>query len=110
MIRRYRKTPIVIEAVQWTGDNMEEIAKFLDSKYAVDKKLYSDNFVPLYGRNYRFKETYFLHEPTLFISTLEGEMKARVTDFIIKGIDGEYYPCRQDIFNKTYDVVTADEN
>ena len=106
MICKYRKTPVVIEAVQWTGENMEEIARFLDKKYAKDKKLYSDNFVPLYGHNYRFKETYYLHQPTLFISTLEGEMKARISDYIIKGIGGEFYPCRKDIFNKTYDLVT----
>ena len=105
MIRKYRKLPKVIEAVQWTGDNMNEIAQFLDSAYVKDKGLYNDNFVPLYGHNYGFKETYYLHQPTLFICTLEGEMKARVNDFIIKGVDGEFYPCRQDIFEKTYEIV-----
>ena len=99
MIRKYRKLPKVVDAIQWTGDNMEAIAKFLDSAYI------NDNFVPLYGHNYRFKETYYLHQPTLFICTLEGEMKARVNDFIIKGVDGEFYPCRKDIFEKTYEIV-----
>lgn len=43
--------------------------------------------------------------PTLTISTLEGAMLAKVGDFIIKGIEGEFYPCDLEIFKKTYELV-----
>ena len=41
--------------------------------------------------------------PELYIQTLEGEMHASVGDYIIKGVNGEFYPCKPDIFKKTYD-------
>ena len=80
---KYRKKPVVIEAVQWTGDNWIEVSKFLGDSY-------SD---PI--RNSR----------DLFIDTLEGTMMANPNDWIIKGIKGEFYPCKPDIFEATYDLV-----
>lgn len=44
-------------------------------------------------------------EPTLTIQTLEGNMTARLGDYIIKGVNGEFYPCKPDIFEKTYEIV-----
>lgn len=93
----FRKKPVVIEAVQWTGspESAEEIANFIG---ATDDK-------PL------------IHTPsaetvwsgTLIISTLEGDMTASVGDWIIRGVQGEFYPCKPDIFEATYDEV-EDEN
>lgn len=82
MIRRFRKKPIVIEAVQWTGKNYKEICTF------VDKRLEDT-----YGRE------------ILLIDTLEGEHQAKIGDWIIKGIKGEFYPCKPDIFEQTYEEV-----
>ena len=81
MSKKYRKKPVVIEAIQWIGNNLSEI----------------DNFI---GRTVDNKET------TLVIHTLEGDMEASIGDYIIKGVNGEFYPCKLDIFDKTYDEVT----
>ena len=81
MIKKYRKKPVVIEAIQWAGNNLSEI----------------DNFI---GRTVDNKET------TIVIHTLEGDMEASIGDYIIKGVNGEFYPCKPDIFDKTYEEVT----
>ena len=88
---QYRKKPIVIEAFQWTGgpDQKEDpvwIVKALKKKEA---------WLVLSGT----KDVYMM------IETLEGYMKASQGDFIIKGISGELYPCKPDIFHKSYEKV-----
>ena len=80
MIKRYRKKPVVIEAVQWTGDNLEDVQK-LDPAIVRTTKL-SD---------------------TVMISTLEGTMIARPGYWIIRGVAGEIYPCDPEIFDQTYE-------
>ena len=77
---KYRKKPIVIEAVQFTGDNHEEIKEF-----------------GAQGFNAGIRN--------MVIKTLEGEMTALSGDWIIKGIQGEFYPCKPDIFEQTYELV-----
>jgi len=83
MSNKYRKKPVVIQAVQWTGKNHQEIVDFTD------------------GTN--------IHKPvdsrSFSIPTLEGEMLANVGDYIIKGVKGEFYPCKPDIFELTYDKI-----
>jgi len=81
---KYRKKPIVIEAVQWTGDNFSEVAKL----------------------SFDVRGPYGQENPYLEIVTLEGRMRAELLDWVIKGIKGEVYPCKPDIFDKTYDAVT----
>ena len=87
---KYRKKPVVIEAVQWTGDNGEEIYNFCGN-YAqfATSDLGLGNVM-----SYR-----------LSIETLEGFMEASTGDYIIKGVNGEFYPCKPDIFEKTYEAV-----
>ena len=82
---KFRKKPVVIEAVQWTGRNVEEIGKFLKG--------------PVMGRG---------NDSTISICTLEGEMIAQPGDWIIKGVKGEFYPCKPDIFAATYEPVDDD--
>lgn len=89
---KYRKKPVVIEAVQWDGNNTHEIAKFMN-----DDVLTCEAFVN------------GLWAKAIEIKTLEGTMKASVGDFIIKGINGEFYPCKPDIFEKTYEKVTDND-
>lgn len=87
---RYRKRPVVVDAMQWTGLNLEEVKEFvgealtydiLDTAWEVGK-----------GRPHVFMK----------IKTLEGDMEVSEKDFIIKGVNGEFYPCKPDIFQKTY--------
>jgi hypothetical protein len=84
MIQKYVKKPIIVEAIQWNGRNTEDILKFCK-----------------------------VAEATLFditIKTLEGNMKAEIGDYIIKGIKGEFYPCKADIFEETYDQVISEND
>jgi hypothetical protein len=93
---KYRKLPVVIDAVEWTGENHREMFDFLtDSK---------DRVIETSGEHF-----YISHSRVrggLIIQTLEGEHIANIGDFIIRGIKGEYYPCKPDIFARTYEPVT----
>lgn len=82
MMRKYIKRPVEVDAVQWDGNNRDEIFKFCSMSYVT----------------YNPGST----EPVLNINTLEGVMKADIGDYIIKGIKGEFYPCKKEIFNLTY--------
>lgn len=85
----FRKKPVVIEAVQWTGENEQEVAGFFSQ---------ADSETPYFG----FHPT---PEPHWAINTLEGTMDAHIGDWIIKGVAGEFYPCKPGIFEATYDPV-----
>ncbi len=76
---KYRKKPVVIEAVQWTGTVTPAVERLLQ------------------------KTPVLLKGSSLLIPTLEGVMAANPGDYIIRGVKGEYYPCKPDIFNKTYE-------
>lgn len=89
---RYRKRPVVIEAIQYTGRNRDEILDFIGDAF--------DSY-----RQRGYEQSTGNREHILFIKTLEGVMEASVGDFIIRGIDGEFYPCKPDIFKKTYEIV-----
>ena len=85
-VRTYQKKPVRIEAIQWTGTNLEAVLTFLGEKMSREI-------------------TYSLTEKTIYIATLEGYMRASMGDFIIRGVRGEFYPCKPDIFEQTYDEV-----
>ena len=89
MIIKATKKPVTIECVKWDGENIEEIMAFCgDSAFtAVESQM---------GQT----ET-----EELYIKTLEGNHHASVGDYIIKGVKGEFYPCKPDIFENTYDIV-----
>ena len=78
---RYKTKPCEIEAIQWTGKNIIEL---LD--WGQGKILWND-------------------VDDLFIDTLEGRMRADVYDYIIKGLRGEYYPCKPDVVEKKYEAI-----
>lgn len=80
---RYVKKPIPITAIRWTGENHMELADFTHGKCL-----------------------FTVGEPSIVIPTLEGNMKAYAGDYIVCGVDGEFYPCRQDIFEKTYEKIS----
>lgn len=88
---KYRKKPVVIEAIQWTGKNLKEIIDFTG--------LHSSASLWTWEEYETVVET-----EGLKIFTLEGPMYAAIGDFIIRGVKGEFYPCKPDIFEQTYEV------
>ena len=79
---KYIKKPIPVEAIQWLGDNPEEILTFTEGNCPI-----------------------FSNTGDITIQTLEGKMSAPIGSYIIKGIDGEFYPCRKEIFERSYRKV-----
>lgn len=99
MIGTYRKKPVIIEAVQWTGSNPCEIQEFAGSAAKITK------YAPAIDDAGVFVGFVERSRLELSIQTLEGEMKAAIGDYIIKGVNGEFYPCKEEIFEKTYDLA-----
>jgi hypothetical protein len=85
---KYRKKPVVVEAWQFTDENKERLLH--------DLQTIQMNISHTWDKE---------NKPALLIPTLEGEMIASLNDWIIKGINGEFYPCKPDIFDKTYEPV-----
>jgi hypothetical protein len=82
---KYRKKPVVIDAIQWTGQNTYDVFQFCKDLPVVVETNHGTEF------------------GWLIIPTLEGKHYARPSDWIIKGVKGEFYPCKPDIFEATYD-------
>jgi hypothetical protein len=89
---KFRKKPVVIEAVQWTGNNLREIIDFAGLHPSANKWTWDEY-------------TEVVRTEGLKIFTLEGSHMATVGDWIIKGVKGEFYPCKPDIFEQTYEPV-----
>ena len=90
---KYRKKSVIIEAIQWTGLNLEEIKSFVGEslEYSIiDTTGEVGKGVP------------HVH---MVIKTLDGDHICAKGDFIIKGVNCEFYPCKPDIFEKTYELV-----
>lgn len=92
---RYRKKPVIVEAEHFTTNNevgsptMDRIVNWINQ-----------------GQTLTDKKRIAWHNGTdIFIQTLEGEMTASVGDYIIRGVKGEFYPCKPDIFEQTYEAV-----
>lgn len=95
---KYRKKPVVIEAIKLTGDrqNVKEILEFMGQKVNTDSRIVCDKFddyVEIVKKN------------GITIQTLEGKHQASLGDYVIKGVKGEFYPCKPDIFEMTYEEV-----
>ena len=95
---KFRKKPVVVNAVQWTGINVEEMHGWLSALAAA--KTVSEEV----AQQVQFDMTKPPHIK-LSIKTLEGEMAADHGDFVICGVKGELYPCKPDIFEATYEAV-----
>lgn len=83
MEKKYRKKPVEIEAVRWNGSNISEVKRFMNNAVMA------------------FNE----QNLKISIKTLEGVITASPYDYIIKGVKGEFYPCKPDIFEETYEEV-----
>ena len=83
-MRQFRKKPVVIEAMQFTHETKDQVMNFVRCNCYADWEF--DN-------------------PILVIETLEGDMITRFGDWVIKGVNDEFYPCKPDIFEKTYEEL-----
>lgn len=82
---KYRKKPIIVEAIQYTDDNLLEVMEFCGE----GKTLFGSY---------------------LYIVTLEGNMRVNIGDYVIKGVRGEFYPCEKSIFEETYEAVNTNDD
>lgn len=97
MIKQYRKKPLLILAVQWTGDNLMEVNAFMINRSVEEFKATLDE------KEWNAYETLISeHGQSVLISP---GVFAHLNDYIIKGIDGEFYPCNPNVFNETYNIV-----
>jgi len=84
---RYRKKPVVIEAMQLQADNVSKVLEWMGGMW-------------IHSGGYNHDDM-----PFIIIRTLEGDHSATSGDYIIKGVKGEFYPCKPDIFEMTYEAV-----
>jgi len=92
-VKQFTKRPVTISAIQWTGDNLRAVITFIEGMVVTNDLASAarwDDYRDLVDRN------------GLIIKTLEGQHIASVGDWIIKGVKGEHYPCKPDIFELTY--------
>ena len=96
---KYKKKPVTIDAIQVKANNFDRICDFMGCTPGQVLNPMSD-----------IDECGDSRDPYLgvIIDTLEGKMQANIGDMIIKGVKGEFYPCKPDIFKATYDKVSAD--
>lgn len=97
MILKATKKPVTIECIKWEGDNLFEVQSFIEGR---EIKLQTMAELDYWER---FQMT--VKKNGLIVKTLEGQHIASVGDYIIKGVKGEFYPCKPDIFLETYDIV-----
>ena len=83
---KFRKKPVVIDAVQFDGENLGVIVNFIKGTRELRESP---------------------EDKSIVIRTLEGDMCADKGDWIIKGVKGEFYPCKPDIFEATHEIVEA---
>jgi len=84
---QFRKKPVVVDAEQFTGKNYRDLFEFMRQP--------AGGTVHFYNK---------MHNQ-ITVRTLEGDMTASVGDWIIRGVNGEFYPCKPDIFEKIYEAV-----
>lgn len=81
-MNKYRKNPVTIEAIQYTKDTTLEVQDWVGSYYSTWFEIEDDG--------------------TISIETIEGAMHVSWGDWVIRGVEGEFYPCKDTIFKKTY--------
>ena len=88
-MQKFVKKPVIVEAIQYNGINITEIESFIGAKLP---SVWVSAWLSV-------------EDTQLVIPTLEGDMKVSKGDYVIKGIKGEFYPCKPDVFKSTYNVV-----
>ena len=103
--RKYRKKPVEIEAMQWSGqvEDAHPIIQWVNGTeghtavWREEQKRVRIPLIPQEDQDYRAEGIY--------IRTLEGEMHVSAGDYVIRGVQGEFYPCKPEIFAATYEAV-----
>jgi hypothetical protein len=103
---KYRKKPVVVEAWQWNGlvigEDIEDVRVFLE-QWGCWVVIESEQNFGIGGGYYnRF-------DYEIYIETLEGRMHVSKGDYVIRGIKNEFYPCKPDVFVRTYELVGDEE-
>lgn len=96
---KFRKKPVVIEAFQYDGDLKDRDGKYYVPDWAV--KAFKKGTM-----YYIIPRTKPSDIPELYIKTLEGNHHVSIGDYVIQGVNGELYPCKPDIFEKTYEEAS----
>lgn len=96
-VKKFRKKPVEIEAIQWTGDNLKEVMEFTSLMWIGGFPRFDDCKERVRRSGGAFK-----------VITNHGATHARPGDWIIKGRDGEFYPCKPDLFGELYDEVVPE--
>ncbi len=86
MAEKYRKRPVIIEAMQFNESSANAVLAFINEGQPIPIAVWAV-------------------ADKIIIRTLEGNMTATLGDYIIKGVNGEFYPCKPDIFEKTYEKI-----
>lgn len=89
MIKKYKSKKVVIEAVQLRSENESFLIDW------ADLEIVEDYIKDIYGNK--------VYNPRYFINTLEGNMEAKKGDWIIRGLEGEFYPCKDSVFKAKYE-------
>ena len=82
MVKRYNAKPYEIEAIQWNGKNEKEVLEFVGNKH------------------------YISFDGDLYLITFQGKMKARIGDYIIKCLQGDFYSCEPDVFAERFELLS----
>lgn len=93
--RDFKKRPVIIQAIKWTGDNLFDVIKFMSGAPSIQTDI---------GAAKWNEYCDLVQDSGLIIKTLEGQHIATVGDMIIRGVKGEFYPCKPDIFDMTYEL------
>lgn len=88
-MKKYTKKPVEVEAVQWDGTR-EGAVPIVD-------------WIDAHGGTAKYEQPFLGQPAHIMIRTLEGEMLTSPDDYVIKGVQDEFYPCKPDIFGATYD-------
>ena len=98
---KYRKKPVVIEAMEFEGTTSERMAvyQWIEANTQGSFDVNSDDPVPASGVSIDAATGFMV------IATLEGVMQVKLGDYVIQGVQGEFYPCKPDIFEATYEVA-----
>lgn len=89
---KYRKKPVVIEAIHFTGRNEVAMNVWVGKWHK------------------RYEEVLLYKDDEVYVNTLEGLMLISKNDYLIRGIQGEFYPCKPDIFEASYEIVKNDKD
>lgn len=103
MAQSFRKRPVVVQAMRFVGDphDLLNVYSWVERHIGAYNSMTADQ-VPDIGVSIDSQNG------DLLIMTLEGEMRCMYGDWVIRGIHGEFYPCKADIFDKTYELIEED--